>query len=85
MNTTCPYCPVSEPDTKIVFDRRLVLYVESEKYQGSLKYSGVIIPKRHRETLFDVTAAELTASFELLSEVKAWMDEKCQPHGYKAE
>jgi diadenosine tetraphosphate (Ap4A) HIT family hydrolase len=82
MNTTCPYCPVSDHDTQIIFDRQLVLYMESEKHQGSLRYSGVIIPKQHRETLFDMTAAEFTASFELLSEVKAWMDEKYHPDGY---
>lgn len=82
MNSRCPYCPVSDPDIQIIFDRELVLYMEAEKYQGSLKQSGVIIPKAHRETVFDMTAEEIAASFALLSEVKAWMDERYNPAGY---
>lgn len=82
MKSICPYCPVSDPDTQIIFDRDLVLYIEAEKYQGSLKHSGVIIPKAHRETLFDMTVDEIAASFALLSEVKTWMDERHSPAGY---
>lgn len=82
LNQACPYCPVSDPDTRIIFDRDLVLYMEAEKYQGSLRYSGVIIPKAHRETVFDMTAEEIAASFALLADVKAWMDERLSPEGY---
>ena len=82
MSTDCPYCPVSDSDTQIIFDRELVLYMQADKYQGSLKYSGVIIPKAHRKTVFDMTPEEVVATFELLADVKSWMDSSCQPDGY---
>ena len=44
--------------------------------------SGVIIPVRHAETVFDLTPAEVGATFVLLEQVKAWMDERYRPDGY---
>lgn len=82
MNPPCPYCPISDPDQTVLFEREIVLFTENHKYQGSLKHSGIIIPKAHRPTVFDLTPQELTASFDLLHEVKAWMDEKFRPAGY---
>ena len=58
------------------------MYMEAPKYQGSLKHSGVIIPKKHRETVFDLTPDELEATFVLLAEVKSWMDRQLHPDGY---
>jgi histidine triad (HIT) family protein len=82
MSIDCPYCPVSDPGTEILFDRELVLYMQAEKHQGSLKHSGVIIPKTHRDTVFDMTQEELLATFDLLAEVKSWMDSEFSPQGY---
>ena len=78
----CPYCPVREPEQKIVFEEDLVLFMQDERYQGALKHSGVIIPIRHRETVFDMNDAELAATFRLLSRVKRWMDDSFSPDGY---
>lgn len=41
-----------------------------------------IIPKEHRETVFDLTEEEWTATFELLREVKRLLDKKYSPQGY---
>jgi diadenosine tetraphosphate (Ap4A) HIT family hydrolase len=82
MNSTCPYCPIDDPETNIIFEHELVLYMSNSRYQGSLKHSGVIIPKAHRETVFDMSSDEVLASFDLLDEVRAWMDEKFKPDGY---
>ncbi len=78
----CPYCPVREPEQKIVFEGDLVLFMQDERYQGALKHSGVIIPIRHRETVFDMNDAELAATFRLLSRVRRWMDDSFSPDGY---
>ena len=80
--STCPYCPITDPDQQIIFERELVLFTQNEKYQGSLKYSGIVIPKAHRPTVFDLTKQEIEATFELLHEVKRWMDAKFHPGGY---
>jgi diadenosine tetraphosphate (Ap4A) HIT family hydrolase len=44
--------------------------------------SGLIVPKRHRETVFDLTAEEWQATFDLLQRSKAWIDEQYAPEGY---
>ena len=82
MPIDCPYCPISDPLQEIVFDRDLVIFTRNIKYQGSLKHSGIIIPKAHRETVFDLTQDEFLATFELLIDVKNWMVEKHQPEGF---
>jgi len=44
--------------------------------------SGVIIPVRHAETVFDLTPEEIDATFALLKHVKAMTDEQYHPDGY---
>ena len=78
----CPYCPIREPEQKIVFKSDLVLFLQDERYQGALKHSGVIIPIEHRETVFDLSDEEIAATFQLLSRVKEWMDDRFSPDGY---
>ena len=79
---TCPYCPVRDPEQKVLFSNELVLFLQDERHQGALKHSGVIIPIEHRETVFDLTDAEIAATFQLLSRVKAWVDARFSPDGY---
>jgi histidine triad (HIT) family protein len=78
----CPYCVLEGPGPDIVFREELVWFVQDRRFQGALKHSGVIIPVAHRETVFDLTEAEIAATFALLSRVKAWMDREFTPDGY---
>jgi histidine triad (HIT) family protein len=78
----CPYCPIREPEQKVVFENDLVLFLQDERYQGALRHSGIIIPVQHRETLFDLSDAEIAATFQLLARVKEWMDRRFSPDGY---
>jgi histidine triad (HIT) family protein len=78
----CPYCPINDPEHKVIFQNNLVLFMQNERVQGALKHSGVIIPVQHRETVFDLSEAEITATFRLLSVVKRWMDDSFAPDGY---
>ena len=50
--------------------------------EGVLVGSGVIIPFAHRATPFDLTEEEIADTFSLLSEVKAYLDDKYKPEGY---
>ena len=78
----CPYCPISDPEHKVIFENDLVLFMQNERVQGALKHSGVIIPIQHRETVCDLSEAEITATFRLLAVVKKWMDDRFAPDGY---
>jgi len=78
----CPYCPVRDQEQKIILENDLVLFLQDERFQGALKHSGVIIPIQHRETVFDLSDAEIAATFQLLSRIKKWMDDCFSPDGY---
>jgi histidine triad (HIT) family protein len=78
----CPYCPIRDPEQTVVFETDLVLFLQDERYQGALKHSGVIIPVQHRETVFDLTDAEIAATFRLLARVREWMEGRFAPDGY---
>lgn len=83
MADDCGMCrPNENPDQKIIFGNDTVLFIQNDKEQGALQGSGVIIPVRHAETVFDLTPEEMAATFALLKDVKAWMDERYRPDGY---
>ena len=83
MANDCDLChPNDNPDQKIILRTETVLFVQNEREQGALRGSGVIIPVRHAETVFDLTPDEVNATFALLKRVKAWMDEHYHPDGY---
>ena len=78
----CPYCSRRASGERGVFGGELVWFLQDPRYQGALKHSGVIVPVAHRETVFDLTESELAATFQLLRQVKAWMDAEFLPDGY---
>lgn len=82
MAMDCPLCSVNDPAQRIVFRDDLVLFLQDQRFQGSLKHSGVIVPVAHRATVFDLTEAEIAATFRLLAAVRRWMDESFRPDGY---
>ncbi|WP_370456149.1 HIT family protein [Planomicrobium sp. YIM 101495] len=47
-----------------------------------LEGAGIIIPKIHRETIFDVTQEEWVATYDLLQAVKQHLDKLYEPDGY---
>ena len=56
------------------------LFLQQE--QPVLKGSGLIVPRAHRPTLFDLDAAEWAATRELLHEARALLDATLRPDGY---
>jgi diadenosine tetraphosphate (Ap4A) HIT family hydrolase len=81
--TDCPLCHwVDDPEQRLVCRNESALFLQDPRQQGALVGSGVIIPVRHAETVFDLTLDEVSATFQLLAEVKRWMDATYQPQGY---
>ena len=80
---SCPFCDIENDNNQLIrFRNNTVLFSEAPRYQGALKYSGIIIPVAHRETVFELSSKELSSTFTLLKEVKRWMDSEYQPDGY---
>lgn len=44
--------------------------------------SGMIIPKVHRETVFDLSEEEWLDAFDMLKNVRTYLDETFNPDGY---
>jgi diadenosine tetraphosphate (Ap4A) HIT family hydrolase len=42
----------------------------------------IIIPKRHIETIWDMTSEECADAFDLIRKVKDILKGKCNPHGF---
>jgi histidine triad (HIT) family protein len=79
----CPLCHwADDPDQRQVLRYDSALFLQNSRQQGALFGSGVIIPVRHAAMVFDLTLEEVRATFQLLAEVKQWMDATYQPQGY---
>lgn len=82
MTDACAYCPPLEGHQVVRFADDLVMYLEDERWQGALKHSGIIVPVRHAETVFDLTPDEVAATHRLLGEARSWLDQEHAPDGY---
>lgn len=77
----CIFCHVEEDlEQKVNLSNDYCLFLQ--KPQEVLIGSGIIVSKKHRETVFDLTKEEWNATFELLQKVKCYIDEKFKPDGY---
>ncbi len=77
----CPFCNIElEKKQKVVLKNKHCMFLQMP--QEVLIGSGIIIPIKHRETVFDLTKEEWAATFELLKEVNYYLDEKYEPDGY---
>jgi len=77
----CIFCTIKNDSSQaIILSNDHCLFLQ--KPQEVLIGSGVIIPIKHRETVFDLTDDEWIATFELLHKVKQYLDIKYLPQGY---
>jgi diadenosine tetraphosphate (Ap4A) HIT family hydrolase len=79
----CEQTPLREADVYIEND--LCIYASSRDPRDPpdvLPGSGIIVPKTHRASPFDLTAEEWAATHELLLKAKAVQDERLAPDGY---
>lgn len=82
----CIFCNLElEPTQNIIVSNEYCMFLQLEQFQSkgsTLEGAGVIIPKQHRETAFDLTPEEWDATYSLLKHVKKYLDENYQPQGY---
>ncbi len=77
----CPFChPESDARQQVVLENEHCRFLQ--RPQEVLIGSGLIVPKAHRETIFDLTDDEWSATFLLLRKVKERLDVEYGPQGY---
>ena len=84
----CHFCDLAafRQHSTLVLENELCLFASGGKTEGEassvLPGSGIIIPKAHRETVFDLFPDEFLATQNLLLEIRPILDERHQPDGY---
>ncbi len=76
----CPFCPPKVNDNVILLENELNLFIDLK--HSVLQGSGIIVPRAHRESVFDLTEEEIASTFSLLTEIKALLDAQYNPQGY---
>lgn len=77
----CPFCQFKRGDAlPVVLENDHCRFIQPP--EDVLIGSGLIVPKAHRETVFDLTADEWASTFSLLQEAKALLDKRFAPQGY---
>jgi diadenosine tetraphosphate (Ap4A) HIT family hydrolase len=77
----CPFCSLDQNGRQeVVLENELCLFLQEP--QEVLVGSGLIVPRAHRETVFDLTPAEWAATFDLLGQVRALLEAEYAPQGY---
>ena len=77
---SCPFCPPKVNDEFITLENELSLFIDLKN--PTLQGSGIIVPRTHRESTFDLIAEEIASTFSLLTEVTALLDAEYIPEGY---
>lgn len=81
MEELCPLCnPEMIEDQKTVLANEHCLFLQMT--QKVLKGSGLIVPREHRQTVFELGEEEWHSTYSLLKEVKELLDDLYQPDGY---
>lgn len=80
MTIACPFCLPELDETRIRESNAHCLFLASN--DSVLAGSGFIIPRAHRRDVFDLSNEEWSATFQLLSRVRATIDRDLAPSGY---
>jgi diadenosine tetraphosphate (Ap4A) HIT family hydrolase len=75
----CPFCWPTV-GREAILESDLCVFIKHPS--TILNGSGMIIPKAHRETVFDLTAEEIKDTIQLLTKVKELIDSELKPDGY---
>ena len=77
----CPFCRLDLIDNQqVIIQNESCMFIQVP--QEILIGSGLIVPRVHRQTVFDLTEKEWIATNQLLKEVKEYMDKQYTPDGY---
>ena len=77
---SCPLCPPNLPANEIILENEYCLFLQ--RNESILMGSGLIITRVHRETVFDMTAEEWQATYDLLHHAKRRIEQIHRPDGY---
>lgn len=80
--SNCPLCAPFADDQRIIFENKTCYYVQKVSEQTVLEGSGLIIPKNHTQTVFDLSDQEWGDTRELMQKAKKRLDETYEPDGY---
>jgi len=76
----CPFCPGGAWLYGLELENDLCLFLAGR--EPVLQGSGVIIPRAHRPTVFDLTPAEWVATFDLLQRARDLLRERYQAEAF---
>ncbi|MTI71535.1 MAG: HIT family protein [Firmicutes bacterium] len=77
----CPFCNFKgDSMAKVVLENKHCIYMQFHNH--NLKGKGIIIPKKHKETVFELSKEEWQATYDLLQNAKKILDKEFKPDGY---
>jgi histidine triad (HIT) family protein len=82
---SCTFCDLDalRAGAVLLLENELCMFFNSEDLEGAfLRGSGVIIPKAHRPNVFELTPAEIDATFDLLRQGRPLLDKRYKPDGF---
>jgi diadenosine tetraphosphate (Ap4A) HIT family hydrolase len=74
----CPFCTLDPAE--VILEGALCILMDTR--DPVLAGSRMIVPRAHRETVFDLTPAEWSETFELLELARALLEAEHAPDGY---
>jgi diadenosine tetraphosphate (Ap4A) HIT family hydrolase len=74
----CRFCALDPGEIILAGERCLVIETRDPILLGS----SMIVPRAHRETVFDLTPDEWAETYALLQRARALLDERYRPDGY---
>jgi diadenosine tetraphosphate (Ap4A) HIT family hydrolase len=80
MSELCPFCPPELDEHQVEISNALCLFLPRE--DPVLVGSGIIVPRAHRQDVFELSQEEWAATFQLLLRVRAAVDHELEPGGY---
>ena len=76
---TCSFCSEMSPN-RLLIEGKLCFFMDTA--DPVLIGSGMILPRAHRETVFDLTSEEWLETQTLLHQAKLYFDQNHRPDGY---
>ena len=76
----CRFCDRVADGTETVIANNLCIFLQHE--ETVLIGSGLIVPRVHRETVFDLTSTEWNALYDMIHQAKTLLDQTYHPDGY---
>ncbi|MDZ5713201.1 HIT family protein [Jeotgalibacillus haloalkalitolerans] len=79
----CPLCnPHQDIEQQIVLESKTCYFLQHNRHQDVLEGSGLIVPKKHRQDIFELTKEEWNDTYNMLHEAKKVLQETVSPDGY---